>query len=451
MPGNKNIFDNSAGNSLRNFEQDPPAEMWNRIQGGLKRRHRKIILFRYSSIAASLLILLSVGIYFLKEQPGTSKKQISQITVKPENDKKEAANTTDKNKSGSSAKPVISKTLPDKNQSGNENKKPSGTSVKELKPINKNDTPKTNKGTMLTPQQKSYKILNNTHISQRTEPGKLQNEATESFIREELAISEMAFLSGNFTTIESPIKPYMMLRPVDALPVLPVEAPVETSVGSWDLALGYGMTSGRDLTESEVTLESRGKSYSYDDFSAQLANQTSFFEEIDNTIHDAPIAIGLMVGKGFSKRLSIESGIVYTRLAFRIKTDDLSPFYRKYRNEMYYLGIPAGVRYSFLKKEKFNLYALQWGVLEKGIAGRWHIDTYNNNEITDTESKNQIIRGVQFSTVTALGAQYKLTGNIYLFGQGGVQVFYLNKTQPFNIRSQKVAWPSIQAGLRVDF
>lgn len=453
MRENKNIFDNAAGDALRNFEQEPPAGMWERIEGGIKRRHRKIIFFRYGSIAATLLILLSTGIYFLNEQTAITGKQFTQTRIDADNNnpvKKEPSKTSDTEKTGTSGKTVITKTLHDKAAKAN-NKDSEGSSVKGDKAV-KVGKPDIKLKDNKTPR-KNYRILNNTHISQ--ERNKLQSEKQAidlSIIsRDELTLAEMPVLKGDYNSIESPIKPQIALKETDLAFVGSPLLPEESRAGAWSLALGYGMTSGSDLTQNEETFESRGSKYSYDDFSAQLANQTSFFEEIDNTIHDAPVAIGLVVGKGLSNRISLETGVIYTRLAFRIQTDDLSPFYRKYRNEMFYLGVPAGVRYSFLKREKFNFYALQWGVVEKGIAGRWHIDTYNNNEITDSESKVQIIRGIQFSTITALGGQFKLAGNIYLFGQGGIQVFYLNKTQPFNIRSQKVAWPSIQAGLRVDF
>ncbi|HLN52318.1 MAG TPA: hypothetical protein VK212_01335 [Lentimicrobium sp.] len=450
MQENKNIFENSAGDILRNFEQEPPSDMWDRIEGGLKRRNRKILFLRYASLAATLLILLSFGIYFLNEESNNHSpvNRITQSTIDPYNNdkaKKEPHNANDKAKAAA-GKTVTTKTIPgqEAKSAGGE-----GTSAGESVKEKKTDLKVRN---INTPVRKSYKILNNTHISQN---GNNNEEVTRpdgilNMYNTGLSIAGMNVLTGDFTTVESSFKPLPALKPVDLASMISPEIP-EESGNAWSLALGYGMTSGTDLTQNEETLENTVSRYSYDDFSAQLANQTSFFEEIDNTIHDAPVSIGLVIGKSMSNRLSLESGITYTRLAFRIKTDDLSPFYRKYRNEMYYLGVPAGVRYSFLKKEKFNLYALQWAVLEKGIAGRWHIETYNNNELTDSESKDQVIRGVQLSSVTALGGQYKLGGNIYLFGQGGIQVFYLNKTQPFNIRSQKVAWPSVQAGLRVDF
>jgi hypothetical protein len=452
MPENKDIFDKSAGESLRNFEQEPPTGLWERIESGIKRRHRKILLFRYGSIAATLLLLLSTGILYLNDQPNTNPvKQFTQSKSDTyKNAKTVTVSDTTKSVKNDSRKTAIKLTPTEETKKGSTEKGTVVSRGKELNPKAKTDTElkKANSGTRSTKSTvKSYKILNNTQIAQQNE---VEITTDETYSDDRLAISAMPILTGEYPVIKSPIRHQYIFKPLDFASLMPFEVPKEAFEGSWNLALGYGMTSGSDLTEGDETLESRGKSYSYDDFSAQLANQTSYFEEIDNTIHDAPITIGLMVGKSFTERLSLETGITYTRLAFRIKTDDLNPFYRKYRNEMFYLGVPAGIRYSFLIREKFKVYALQWAVLEKGIAGRWHIDTYNDNKITESESKEQIIRGVQFSTVTALGAQYKLTGNIYLFGQGGVQVFYLNKTQPFNIRSQKVAWPSIQAGLRID-
>jgi len=217
----------------------------------------------------------------------------------------------------------------------------------------------------------------------------------------------------------------------------------------WDLALGYGIASGADFSNQSNALTEAGRGYTHDDFTAAVANETSYFEEIENTIHDAPLSFGFLVNKNINLRFTFETGITYTKLKYRVKTDELEPYYREYRNELNYIGIPAGLRYSLLWKRKFEVYALQWAVIEKGISGVWHTDIYSNDQLESTESNRHKIRGVQLSSVTGIGIQYSLRQNIHLFGQGGVQVFFLNQTQPYNLRSTHKAWPSVQTGLRM--
>lgn len=422
-----------VGSTLHNFEAEPPAGLWNRIEGGLTKRRRRIVLLRTTSIAASLLLLIGLGItWFTADMLHPSdKKTISDRT------------TTSKE---IRYQPEIS-TGPDATKPST-----SGThkvSTYKIKPST---------GTDPDNEFQHQDASKTRQIRVPAKDSERKSVVEKSTGTEKPDLAEVPGVEQPTDLTEVPIE--NIEQPVDLanvpmeikLPttINPVEPPASKSVDpSWSLAMGYGLSSGLDLTQNKEALTDNGSRYSHDDFTASLANGTSYFEEIENTIHDAPLALGITVDKRIARRLSVETGIMYTRLGFTVKTDDMSSFYRKYRNELYYLGVPVGLRCSFVERKRFDLYALQWLVLEKGISGKWYVDTYTNNVITETESTNHTIRGIQLSTITGLGGEIKLVGKFYLFGQGGVQVFYLNETQPYNIRSSRVAWPSFQAGLRI--
>jgi hypothetical protein len=116
---------------------------------------------------------------------------------------------------------------------------------------------------------------------------------------------------------------------------------------------------------------------------------------------------------------------------------------------LYYLGVPLGIRFAITERKRFGLFATQSVIIEKGITSSSYTDTYTQGVLSGSENNEAGIRGIQLSSLTGLGADVKIAGNLSAYGQAGIQVFMLNSTQPYNIRSARVAWPSFQVGLRM--
>lgn len=469
MQENKDNIKDLAGKALRNFEVQPPSDLWSKIESGLVHRKRKILIFRYSSIAASFLLLIGLGVGYLNYNEDISSPE-KLIAGKTENSKSESKETTKpaaksgntstekstpgnttandkstngKNSSGNEAGGTIpGKTAPanaSPDKAGKTNSNPAGIKKSQpVKPAGSKDNSIRNQTNLIAQQENQQNIHDSDQVNSNTGVG--------------LAAEQPSFEPQSQEIIPAVALPQVITPPADLAIVTPDNispGPDNDYNSSWSLALGYALSSGADFSNETDALDDGSRGYSHDQFTAEIANETSYFEEVDNTIHDAPLSIGFTIDKQLTRRLSFETGLIYTRLKFRVKTNELDPYYKEYRNELTYLGIPAGIRYSFVQKKKYDLYALQWAVLEKGISGIWYTDTYNNDVIESSESNKDKIRGIQFSSITGIGAQYKMAGKFYLFGQGGMQVFYLNKTQPYNLRSTKAIWPSIQAGIRL--
>ncbi|NTW26358.1 MAG: outer membrane beta-barrel protein, partial [Lentimicrobium sp.] len=171
--------------------------------------------------------------------------------------------------------------------------------------------------------------------------------------------------------------------------------------------------------------------------------------EVENTTHNAPLTLGLLISRQIGKKWNLETGLVYTKLGYQIETSEINQTYHEYRSEIYYLGIPLGVRFGIIDRKRFGIYAAQSLIIEKGIAGRTYNDTYNQGLLTGSENNSVSIRGIQLSSLTGIGADLRIAPKISLYGQTGLQLFFMNASQPYNIRSARVAWPSFQLGLRV--
>ena len=446
---NHDFLKEQVGSSMHSFEAEPPAGLWNQIEAGIQKRHKRIILLRYSTIAASLLLLAGLGVTYLNRDHQT------EITKAPVSMKSTVSPTSAPSQlnPASSERKQSSKTL----------------TLSEAAALKASSLQKINHRSIKSnlasdPSKASVKSTSQPYITQSAEP---KTKPVTQPLTQPVTIKEELAETPLVNPAQPVVSPEDAAKELAVAPVVPpvevkeelAEAPVDLAMkepakakpaNHPSLALTYGLTSGTDLSQNqEAFSRDGGNQYSYDDFSASLANRTLFFEDIEGVDHDAPLALGITIDLPITQKLFFETGLLYTRLGYRVRTDVFSSSYSEYRNEFYYLGLPLGARYSFLERKRFDLYALQWIVLEKGIAGRYYIDTYQNDEIRNTESNHESIRGVQLSSVTALGGAIKITGNISLFAQGGVQVFFLNGTQPYNIRSNHIAWPSFQAGLRI--
>lgn len=439
---------NEIGRLLHSFEADPPSDAWEHINHRMKKRKR-IAIFRYSSIAASLIILLSVGAFLLNNSDQLSSPQADStavITDRPSsvNDSTDSINTGTKTGALTTAGNEI---IQAENNSGNTGLAKSKNAIADNQVTNKSIASRSKKQTAKNSSQNEDSLNESSLL-----PGKLSGlTPTEESSISELSPIEDATITSDPSTVITQREFLVTLNP-DSLKLYSPDVEYalnDNKYDNWAFSARYGFQSGTNIPESEQPMNPSRGSYNFDEFSTNLANNTGYFEEIKNLRHDAPITLGFTVSRDFAKRWALETGVLYTKLGYRVKTDDFSPFYREYRNQIHYLGVPAGIRFTFLSHRRFNLYSLQWVVLEKGVTGRSHIDTYTNNVITNSETGKHDIRGVQLSTITALGGEVKLAGSLNLFGQGGIQAFYLNKTQPFNIRSSKIAWPSVQAGIRL--
>jgi len=86
--------------------------------------------------------------------------------------------------------------------------------------------------------------------------------------------------------------------------------------------------------------------------------------------------------------------------------------------------------------------------IEKGLSANYSADRFEKDRFLKTEHSQVEIRGIQLSSNSSAGFEVAFQKNLAVFGQAGAQVFLLNKTQPFNLRSEHMIWPSIQTGIR---
>jgi hypothetical protein len=423
-----------AGSVLSQFEAEPPADMWSRIEMQTRRKKR-LLLFRVLAMAASMLILLGVGFSLLMpdSDPGSKSRDLSQNkgsesrNLTRETSKQSATDHAGLSGAGLAKQPPIASPVKQSEnnkiiaygQNGKTEGSMLGEQLQDTKPLQTDIKP---------PEQT---------LTEETIPVTVSTEDV-------VAIVETAKITAPEDISDVSVTDITLLMPEP-----PQESSKSNGSNNWSLALGYGTSSSIEMTQQEAALNSSGGNFSYDELSAEVANNTSYFEDIESTSHNAPLSLGFIISKKTGKRWYFETGLLYTRLGYHIKTLERNNTYQQYNNQLYYLGLPAGVRFGILERKRFGIFATQSVIFEKGVVSTGYTETFTNGILTNTESNKTDIRGIQLSSLTGMGGDIKIAGNISVYGQAGLQLFFLNRSQPYNIRSARVAWPSFQVGLRM--
>jgi hypothetical protein len=165
-------------------------------------------------------------------------------------------------------------------------------------------------------------------------------------------------------------------------------------------------------------------------------------------VHSQPITFGVLVYRSFSENWGIESGLLYTRLKSSSRTNLQNDEYTLYSSELNYIGLPVSIRLNMVQGRRFGMYLSQGAVIEKAIRVRYTTKMFISEDLNSTEQGVYMAEGVQVSSLTALGFEFRLTKLLSIYAQPGLQVYFLNQTQPYNIRSSSAIWPSLQTGLK---
>lgn len=418
---NKNTsFENGIKESFNDFSYSPVPAVWSRIEAGLQRRRRLVFFTRLAAAAAFLLLFGISGWMFYRNstveltQPALVLKELE--TVVPE-----------------ATNPVNVDLTPEANSLKSVTEKPTVV-AHSFNPKNEiTGTSKLIVESDLLPEESDIRIALSEPVT--------SEESVEPKLADIKAEAENAEIGTVEQNLEALKEFDLLLQKDDFLAEKPKEK-------GWQLGLGYGTTAGNSENDPSISYESTSANFTQDYFSNELAAETKRFEDLENTSHSHPISIGIMVNKALSEKWGLESGLLFTRLKTTASKNPVNTAYTEYVSEILYLGIPLSVRFSIIKGRRFGLYASQGFLLEKGVKTWYSTNNYYNGQLTDSQSTSYTAEGVQLSSLTSLGVEYKLGDLISIYLQPGFQIFFLNETQPYNIRSSSPFWPSVQTGLR---
>ena len=162
------------------------------------------------------------------------------------------------------------------------------------------------------------------------------------------------------------------------------------------------------------------------------------FEERQH--HHRPIAYGLTLGYPLSEKLSLNTGIVYTKL-FSEFTQVMRSMQIQREQTLHYVGVPLNLTYRIWASHGFKTY------LSAGTAAYWNVRTR-----LVTEGVNQQLGKdrLQWSLNGSLGLQYDVVPQIGIYVEPGLSYYPDNGSRLQNYFKDKPTTLNLQLGLRVN-
>ena len=162
------------------------------------------------------------------------------------------------------------------------------------------------------------------------------------------------------------------------------------------------------------------------------------YEEI--TKHHQPVTFGLSLSYLLTSRLSVLSGVTYTKLSsdFIQKMNDTKVVNEQ---ELHYVGVPVRFSYQLLSWKGFSLYGIAGGAADMNVKS-----SYTTEGMKGKARKDR----VQFSADAAAGVQYQVLPQMGLYVEPGVKYYLDNKSRVDNYFKDHPFNFNLQVGVRYE-
>lgn len=477
----KNIF----SSKLQNFEPELPPLMWEKIDAGLsaqktpiKAPARKISIYRYSAAIGSVAALIAIA--FLLFSPKDYQKDNFAVKENKTIEKADFSKSEPDTAENSNKK---EESVPDNNY---ESQKSFSQSTHEFIASLNNKTYKAEGNSEKYTEQSIYTDIENDIDKSSGNSGKEENievvpeilnerqddkqliaETKGNAVKDPPLGTEEQFekqLGDKITDLEAYARQNQELLADNYIPQNKKKAHSdESSSNGFNIGAGGGgaFSKGRaeqmQLRKVNYALMDKAEPDQGNDPVANdmvsSNNVTLFQKEKMNMKHNQPITFGITISKNITDKLSLETGITYTYLSSKFKSDDGSDLEARDSQVFHYFGIPLTANYRIFEWNKLQLYVSAGGAIQKDFYGR--MKTYQNapalNEGKDSEKKNISQKNPQLSVNTSLGLSYPIYNKLSLYTNVGGAYYFDAKNDYETIYSDRKWHLNLNAGIRFAF
>lgn len=163
--------------------------------------------------------------------------------------------------------------------------------------------------------------------------------------------------------------------------------------------------------------------------------------------HRLPVRVGLNVAYRLTDRLSVESGVSYTRLSSD-KKDGTKDNYSSGSQKLDYIGVPLNVKYCAFAYRRLSLYASAGLLTEKCVSGKATHEYVISGEKKKRETEDVAAKPWQLSVNAALGAQFDVLRNVGVYVEPGVSYYFDDRSQLSTIYKEKPLNFNLNLGVR---
>lgn len=163
--------------------------------------------------------------------------------------------------------------------------------------------------------------------------------------------------------------------------------------------------------------------------------------------HRLPVRLGLNVAYRLTDRLSVESGVSYTRLSSDMK-DGTKDNYSSGSQKLDYIGVPLNVKYRAFGYRRLSVYASAGLLTEKCVSGKTTHEYVISGEKKKHEAEDVAAKPWQLSVNAALGAQLDVLRNVGVYVEPGVSYYFDDRSPLSTIYKEKPLNFNLNLGVR---
>lgn len=163
--------------------------------------------------------------------------------------------------------------------------------------------------------------------------------------------------------------------------------------------------------------------------------------------HRLPVRVGLNVAYRLTDRLSVESGVSYTRLSSDMK-DGTKNNYSSSSQKLDYIGVPLNVKYCAFGYRRLSVYASAGLLTEKCVSGKTTHEYVISGEKKKHEAEDVAAKPWQLSVNAALGAQFDVLRNVGVYVEPGVSYYFDDRSPLSTIYKEKPLNFNLNLGVR---
>ena len=163
--------------------------------------------------------------------------------------------------------------------------------------------------------------------------------------------------------------------------------------------------------------------------------------------HRLPVRVGLNVAYRLTDRLSVESGVSYTRLSSDMK-DGTKDNYSSGSQKLDYIGVPLNVKYRAFGYRRLSVYASAGLLTEKCVSGKATHEYVISGEKKKRETEDVAAKPWQLSVNAALGAQFDVLRNVGVYVEPGVSYYFDDRSPLSTIYKEKPLNFNLNLGVR---
>lgn len=163
--------------------------------------------------------------------------------------------------------------------------------------------------------------------------------------------------------------------------------------------------------------------------------------------HRLPVRVGINVAYRLTDRLSVESGVSYTRLSSD-KKDGTKDNYSSGSQKLDYIGVPLNVKYRAFGYRRLSVYASAGLLTEKCVSGKTTHEYVISGEKKKHEAEDVAEKPWQLSVNAALGAQLDVLRNVGVYVEPGVSYYFDDRSPLSTIYKEKPLNFNLNLGVR---